>query len=72
MPEQKAIAFFKAVSVGTPVVVFGSMPRMGRYQAAYSGQEPDDNRRYYQRFYNDPSYYRGRVLTPPPFGFWPF
>jgi hypothetical protein len=72
MPEQKAIAFFKSVSVGTPVVVFGSMPRGGRYQAGNSHQDLDDNQRYYQRFYNDPSYYRGRVLTPPPFGFWPF
>jgi hypothetical protein len=72
MPEQKAIAFFHSVSVGTPVVVFGSMPRSGRYQAASSDQNQDGNQRYYQRFYNDPNYYRGRVLTPSPFGFWPF
>ena len=69
MPEQNAIAFFHAVSVGTPVTVFGSIPRSRRYQV----NNRDDNQRYYNRFYNDPRYYyRGRVLTPPPFGFWPF
>jgi L,D-transpeptidase catalytic domain len=67
MPEQSAIAFYNAVSVGTPVVVFGSIPRNRQYQVKNS----DDNQRYYDRFYNDPRYYRGRVLTPP-FGFWPF
>jgi hypothetical protein len=25
--------------------------------------------RYYDRFYNDPHYYRDRGLDPPPFGF---
>lgn len=69
MPEQKAIAFFKAVSVGTPVTVFGSIPRARQYQVRY---RDDYQRGYYDRFYNDPSYYRGRVVTPPPFGFWPF
>ena len=24
------------------------------------------------QFYNDPRYYRGRVMTPAPFEFWPF
>jgi hypothetical protein len=68
MPEQNAIAFFKAVSVGTPVIVFGSIPRSRQYQV----DTRDNNQRYYDRFYRDPGYYRGRVLTPPPFGFWPF
>jgi lipoprotein-anchoring transpeptidase ErfK/SrfK len=69
MPEQNAIAFFQAVSVGTPVTVFGSIPRNRQYQV----NNRDDNQRYYNRFYNDPRYYyRGRVFTPPPFGFWPF
>jgi hypothetical protein len=67
MPEQNAIAFFQAVSVGTPVTVFGSIPRNRQYQA----NNRDDHQRYYDR--DDPRYYyRGRVLTPPPFGFWPF
>jgi hypothetical protein len=65
MPEQNAIAFFQAVSVGTPVTVFGSIPRNRQYQV----NNRDDNQRYYNRFYNDPRYYyRGRVFTPPPFG----
>jgi hypothetical protein len=69
MPEQNAIAFFRAVSVGTPVTVFGAIPRNRQYQV----YNRDDDQRYYDRFYNDPRYYyRGRVLTPPPFGFWPF
>jgi lipoprotein-anchoring transpeptidase ErfK/SrfK len=68
MPEQNAIAFFKVVSVGTPVIVFGSIPRNRQYQV----NNRDDNQRYYDRFYNNPRYYRGRVLTPAPFGFWPF
>jgi lipoprotein-anchoring transpeptidase ErfK/SrfK len=68
MPEQNAIAFFKVVSVGTPVIVFGSIPRNRQYQV----NNRDDNQRYYDRFYNNPRYYRGRVLSPAPFGFWPF
>jgi hypothetical protein len=68
MPEQNAIAFFKVVSVGTPVIVFGSIPRGRQYQV----NNRDDNQRYYDRFYNGPRYYPGRVLTPAPFGFWPF
>ena len=35
MPEDKAITFFKAVSVGTPVNVFGATPRGRLYQADY-------------------------------------
>jgi lipoprotein-anchoring transpeptidase ErfK/SrfK len=68
MPEQSAIAFYNAVSAGTPVIVFGSIPRNRQYQVYNS----DKNQRYYDRFYSDPRYYRGRVLTPAPFGFWPF
>jgi lipoprotein-anchoring transpeptidase ErfK/SrfK len=37
MPEAKAIAFFQAVSVGTPVNVFGTTPRGRLYQASYPG-----------------------------------
>jgi lipoprotein-anchoring transpeptidase ErfK/SrfK len=37
MPEAKAIAFFRAVSVGTPVNVFGTTPRGRLYQANYPG-----------------------------------
>ena len=66
MPEKGAIAFFQALSVGAPVTVFGSIPRNRQYQV----NNHDDNQRYYDRFYNDPRYYyRGRVLTPGPFGF---
>jgi hypothetical protein len=68
MPEQNAIAFFKAVSVGSPVVVFGSIPRSRQYQV----DTRDNNQRYYDRFYRDPGYYRGQVFFPPPFAFWPF
>lgn len=67
MPEKSAIAFFQALSVGAPVTVFGSIPRNRQYQV----NNRDGNQRYYDRFYNDPRYYyRGRVLTPGPFGFW--
>jgi hypothetical protein len=69
MPQQKAIAFFQAVSVGTPVTVFGSIPGTRQYQVR---DRDDEQREYYDRFYNDPGYYRGRVVTPRPFGFWPF
>jgi lipoprotein-anchoring transpeptidase ErfK/SrfK len=34
MPEEKAIAFFNAVSVGTPVTVFGTTPRNRVYQVS--------------------------------------
>ena len=34
MPEAKAIAFFQAVSVGSPVNVFGTTPRSRIYQAS--------------------------------------
>jgi L,D-transpeptidase catalytic domain len=47
MPEAKAIAFFRAVSLGTPVNVFGTTPRGRIYQAsnpygpAQEGVEPN-------------------------------
>jgi L,D-transpeptidase catalytic domain len=68
MPEQNAIAFYKAVSIGTPVIVFGSISRNRQYQV----NNRDDNQRFYDRFYSDPRYYRGPVLHPAPFEFWPF
>jgi hypothetical protein len=60
MPEQNAIAFYRAVSVGTPVIVFGSISRNRQYQV----YNRDDNQRYYDQFYNNPRYYQGRTLTP--------
>jgi lipoprotein-anchoring transpeptidase ErfK/SrfK len=35
MPEAKAIAFFQALSIGSPVNVFGTTPRGRLYQAGY-------------------------------------
>jgi hypothetical protein len=60
MPEQNAIAFYQAVSVGTPVIVFGSISRNRQYQV----YNRDDNQRYYDQFYNNPGYYQGRTLAP--------
>jgi len=60
MPEQNAIAFYRAVSVGTPVIVFGSISRNRQYQV----YNRDDNQRYYDQFYNNPGYYQGRTLAP--------
>ena len=39
MPEQLAIAFFRAVDVGTPVTVFGRTPRSNQYYP-YGRQSP--------------------------------
>jgi len=52
LPEEKAIALFKAVDVGTPVTVFGRTPRgreMGeaRLQPARRTFSPNDPRGYY-------------------------
>jgi hypothetical protein len=47
------------------VIVFGSILRGRQYQV----NKHDDNERHYDRFSNDPHYYRDQVLTPPPFGF---
>ena len=70
MPEEKAIAFFQAVSVGTPVTVFGRAPRARQYQVNNNGIYDE---RSYNHFGSDSrNNYRGRVVFPPPFGFWPF
>ena len=61
MPDQYAVAFFNAVSVGTPVTVFGRTP-VSRY---YSGQtQPGFQRR--PRF----GPFRGRGYPPPPPPMW--
>jgi hypothetical protein len=39
MPESKAIAFFQAISVGTPVTVFGTTPRNRVYQVSNPGRQ---------------------------------
>jgi lipoprotein-anchoring transpeptidase ErfK/SrfK len=39
MPESKAIAFFQAISVGTPVTVFGTTPRDRVYQVSNPGRQ---------------------------------
>jgi hypothetical protein len=70
MPEENAIAFYQAVSVGTPVNVFGATPRARQYQV-------NNNGNYYQRPYNhfgsnSRNSYKGRVLFFPPSFFWPF
>jgi hypothetical protein len=70
MPEERAIAFFQAVSVGTPVTVFGAAPRARQYQVNNNGNY---DRRFYNHFGNNSrDSYKGRVVSPPPFGFWPF
>ncbi len=52
LPEEKAIAFFNAVEVGTPVTVFGRTPRgreMGeaRLQRRSRSYSPNDPRAFY-------------------------
>jgi lipoprotein-anchoring transpeptidase ErfK/SrfK len=65
MPEQNAIAFFRAVSVGTPVTVFGSASQNRQYQASLRN---DNQQRYYDRYR---SYYSpGSDFRPSPFGGW--
>ncbi len=60
MPESKAIAFFQAISVGTPVTVFGTTPRNRVYQVnnpgrqigpSYQGQMQQQQRRPWWRFF---------------------
>jgi hypothetical protein len=60
MPESKAIAFFQAVAVGTPVTVFGTTPRNRVYQVSnpgrqfgpsYQGQIQQQQRRPWWRFF---------------------
>jgi lipoprotein-anchoring transpeptidase ErfK/SrfK len=62
MPESKAIAFFKAVSVGTPVTVFGTTPRNRLYQVNNSTRRPSSG-------YPYPGY---DYEQPGPRGFWRF
>ncbi|MBW0000694.1 MAG: L,D-transpeptidase [Verrucomicrobia bacterium] len=50
MPKDKAIAFFRAISVGTPVTIFGSAPRVRRYEASYRNR---DRREDYSNPYYD-------------------
>ncbi|HEY0793398.1 MAG TPA: L,D-transpeptidase [Chthoniobacterales bacterium] len=70
MPEDKAIAFFQAVQVGTPVTVFGSAPRVRQYEASNRtyGREPAAREFYLP----GTDYNRPRRIIPPdsPFGFW--
>jgi len=70
MPEQKAIAFYQAISVGTPVTVFGMAPRARQYQVNNNGNY--DQRSYNHFGSNSRNGYKGRIVFPPPFGFWPF
>src|SRR6266403_3276037 len=49
MPETKAIAFFQALSPGTPVNVFGTTPRGRLYQADYPAGSTRENAEPYQR-----------------------
>jgi len=70
MPEQKAIAFYQAISVGTPVTVFGMAPRARQYQVNNNGNY--DQRSYNHFGSNSRNGYKGRIVLPPPFGFWPF
>jgi hypothetical protein len=68
MPEQNAIAFYRVVTVGTPVIVFGSISGNRQYQAS----NRDGDQRYYDHSDNDPRYDRRRSFAPAPFAFWPF
>jgi lipoprotein-anchoring transpeptidase ErfK/SrfK len=43
MPQDKAIAFFQAVSIGTPVTVFGTTRTNRIYQADYPGRPAQEN-----------------------------
>jgi hypothetical protein len=49
MPEAKAIAFFQALSIGTPVNVFGTTPRGRLYQADYPTGSTRETAEPYQR-----------------------
>jgi hypothetical protein len=46
MPESKAIDFFNAVSVGTPVTVFGTTPRNRVYQVSNQGRQSGPSYQY--------------------------
>jgi lipoprotein-anchoring transpeptidase ErfK/SrfK len=43
LPQDKAIAFFHAVSIGTPVTVFGTTRTDHIYQAEYRGGQTSEN-----------------------------
>jgi lipoprotein-anchoring transpeptidase ErfK/SrfK len=58
LPQEKAIAFYQALSVGAPVVVFGSASENRRYEASNGDYR---QRSYYDRYRR---YYRA---FPPPF-----
>jgi lipoprotein-anchoring transpeptidase ErfK/SrfK len=60
MPEDKAIAFFRAVSVGSPVTVFGAAPRVRQYQASVRGS-------YSRRVYSYPSAFPPRMPPDAPY-----
>jgi len=64
MPEQKAIAFYQAISVGTPVTVFGMAPRARQYQVNNNGNY--DQRSYNHFGSNSRNGYKGRIVFPPP------
>src|SRR3984893_4236057 len=49
MPEENAIAFFKVVSVATPVILFGTTPRGRLYQADYPAGSTRETTEPYQR-----------------------
>jgi lipoprotein-anchoring transpeptidase ErfK/SrfK len=65
MPEQNAIAFFRAVSVGTPVTVFGSASQYRQYQASLRNET---QQRYYDRYRNN--YSPEPFFRPEPFPGW--
>jgi hypothetical protein len=69
LPKEKAIAFFEAVEVGTPVTVFGRTP--SRRQAPQSRYEWDDHR-YEDRYdrYERDRYERRGGRRWSPFGWW--
>ena len=52
LPREKAIAFYNALAVGAPVVVFGSASENRRYEASNGD---DRQRSYYERYWQ---YYR--------------
>lgn len=54
MPQDKAIAFFQAISVGAPVTVFGTTPRNRLYQASDNRTQEafDPNRRAHRSFWS--------------------
>jgi lipoprotein-anchoring transpeptidase ErfK/SrfK len=54
MPEEKAIAFFNAVSVGTPVTVFGTTPRNRIYQVSNPGRQSGPSYQYQYQYQNQP------------------